>query len=178
LIELIEGILSFARVEAGKEQVHLSDTTVGEIVEDVSSLIDPLARTRGLTLTVESANPSLRMHTDAGKVRQIVLNLLSNSVKFTPKGEVRLDVHEEAGDVVWKVRDTGVGIAPEEQARIFEPFRQVGDVHTSRAAGTGLGLSVSRQLARLLGGEVTVESALGAGSTFTLRLPIKGPTAI
>ena len=171
LIELIEGILTFARIEAGREQVHLSEVGVADVLDEVGALVAPLAAAKGLSLTIGVVDPELRMCTDAAKVRQILLNLLSNAVKFTHAGRVDLEVRCESDDVLWVVSDTGIGIAAEDLPLIFEPFRQVGEVHTKRAPGTGLGLSVSRQLAALLGGDVVGESTPGEGSRFTLRLP-------
>jgi signal transduction histidine kinase len=175
LIGLIESILSFARIEAGKEEVHLSTVVVAELTEDVATLIEPLAEAKGLSLEVTVSDRALQATTDASKLRQVLLNLLSNAVKFTHDGYIVVDVRPDGGDVVWSVRDSGVGIADDDLPRVFEPFRQVGDVHTKRGAGTGLGLSVSRQLARLLGGDVSAESTLSKGSTFTLRLPRESP---
>jgi signal transduction histidine kinase len=175
LIELIEGILNFARVEAGKAEMRVVSTSVGELADSVISLVEPLARARKLALDVEVDARDTLLHTDCSKVRQILLNLLSNAVKFTSNGGVSLRARVDAGDIVWTVTDSGIGIASDELSHIFEPFRQVGNVHTSRAPGTGLGLSVSRSLARLLGGDVTVESAPSRGSTFTLRHPAEAP---
>ena len=134
-------------------------------------MVKPLAGAKGLTLRVEA--PDARLTTDAGKLRQILLNLLSNAVKFTERGEISVRARL-SGDVAhFSIGDTGIGIADENKQRIFEPFWQVEQSSTRRAGGTGLGLSVSRSLARLLGGEISVESKLGEGSTFTVTLPAR-----
>jgi signal transduction histidine kinase len=172
LLELIEGILNFARLEAGQEKVHLVDLDAARLADDVVAMLEPLARTKGLDLSFSASDAAIPMRTDAAKLRQILLNLLSNALKFTARGSIAVAVHRREQELTCTVRDTGIGIAPDDLEDIFEPFRQVGQVHTQRAPGTGLGLSVSRQLARLLGGELSVESALGEGSTFTLRLPL------
>ena len=132
-------------------------------------MVKPLAEAKGLTLLAEV--PDARLSTDAGKLRQILLNLLSNAVKFTDQGEitVRAQLKGEAAEI--SISDTGIGIADENLQRIFDPFWQVEQSATRRAGGTGLGLSVSRSLARLLSGDVSVESKLGTGSTFTVILP-------
>ena len=175
LLGLIEGILAFARLEAGKERVELVDADASRISDDVIALIEPLARTKGLGVRALAQGDDLRMRTDSGKVRQILLNLMSNAVKFTPSGSVEVQVKAEAEGVTWTVKDTGSGIAPEDLDGIFEPFQQANHGN-ARPPGTGLGLSVSRQLARLLGGDVTVASTPREGSTFTLRLPRTAPS--
>ena len=175
LMGLIEGILNFARIEAGKERVQLGDVDAAQVAEGVLAFLEPLARAKGLSIRTTVERPATPLCTDSAKVRQILLNLLSNAVKFTNRGEIALDVRPDGADMLWIVTDDGIGIAPEDLDRIFEPFQQVGDQHSARAPGTGLGLSVSRQLARLLGGDVTAESTLGSGSTFTLRLPLDPP---
>jgi signal transduction histidine kinase len=109
--------------------------------------------------------------TDPGKFRQVVFNLAANAVKFTTAGEVRLSLHEEDTGVVLRVSDTGIGIGPEDAEHLFEPFWQARGPRARYAAGTGLGLGITRDIARLLGGDVAVESRLGCGSTFTVRLP-------
>jgi signal transduction histidine kinase len=175
LLHLIEGILSYSRIEAGKEEVRLSEADAVLLTRDAAALVEPLARAKGLAFTIATPPAETSIRTDESKVSQILLNLLSNAVKFTETGRVELELTSRQHDVLWVVRDTGVGVAPEEQERIFEPFRQVGPVHTKRGAGTGLGLSVARQLARMLGGELSLESAPGRGTTFFLRLPSEYP---
>jgi PAS domain S-box-containing protein len=175
LLRLIEEILSFSRLEAGREEVQLAPADAAAIAQEAAALVEPLALERGLGFRVEAPGPGPGLVTDAGRAQQVLVNLLGNAVKFTESGEVVLRVAEEPGAVVFAVRDTGVGIAPELHERIFDPFWQVDQSVSRRAGGTGLGLSVARQLARLLGGDVAVESAPGEGSTFTLRLPLWPP---
>jgi len=169
LLGLIDEILTFSRVEAGKEVVRLEDEDLRALVEETVTMVRPMAEHKGLKLVAEYPEGSLR--TDGGKLRQILLNLLSNAVKFTDKGQVTLRGRRDENGAEFQISDTGIGIAPENLQRIFEPFWQVEQSSTRRAGGTGLGLTVSRSLARLLGGDVSVESTPGAGSTFTVTLP-------
>jgi signal transduction histidine kinase len=141
------------------------------LVREVEWMIRPLAREKGLNFHVSLPPTPTLVETDPPKVRQILLNLLSNAVKFTDEGEIELIGRVDDDTLELRVRDTGVGIAAEDLPRIFDPFWQVEQGRTRRAGGTGIGLGVSRHLARLLGGDVTVESEPGKGSTFTLRLP-------
>jgi signal transduction histidine kinase/CHASE3 domain sensor protein len=171
LLTLIDEILTYSRVEAGKEVVRLDEADFRPIVEDAVTMVKPLARSKGLTVRVDV--PDARLVTDVGKLRQILVNILSNAVKFTDSGEITLRGRLNGDEVAFSVSDTGIGIATENQQRIFEPFWQVEQSSTRRAGGTGLGLTVSRSLARLLGGEVSVVSKLGDGSTFTLTLPLR-----
>lgn len=171
LLELINQILSLARIEAGKEVVDLEPVDAAELASETLLFIEPLVRQKGLELRSDFPQEGLSLVTDAGKVRQILLNLLGNAVKFTDEGEVALSVRKDRGWVEFRIRDTGPGIDPRHSDRIFEPFIQVDLSQTRRYGGTGLGLAVSRELARLLGGDLRVASALGEGSTFTLTLP-------
>ena len=171
LLSLIEQILSLSRLEAGKEEVSLERADIREIARETAALIEPAAMAKGLRFETRLPELPLEVETDPTKVRQVLLNLLGNGVKFTEDGFVELTLEGRDSGVVIRVRDSGEGIAPEHAERIFEPFWQVGQSRFARAAGTGLGLSVSRQLARLLGGDITVESELGRGSTFTVWLP-------
>lgn len=173
LLHLIEGILSYSRIEAGKDEVRFSRTDAVLLTRDAAALIEPLMRSKQLEFSVITPPGPAVMTTDESKVSQILLNLLSNAVKFTETGSVELELTMRDQSALWTVRDTGPGIAVEEHEKIFEPFRQVGPVHTKRGSGTGLGLSVARQLTRLLGGELSVESEPGHGSRFFLTLPDK-----
>jgi PAS domain S-box-containing protein len=174
LLSIIEEILTFSRIEAGRETPEVEEVDLASLANEVSAIIEPLAREKGLLfhLPVEVDPPTLR--TDPRKLRQILVNLLGNAVKFTRSGSVGFAVERGDGAVLLRVRDTGIGIAPELHEVVFEPFRQVDDAKTRTVAGTGLGLTVSRELARLLGGDVTVASAPGEGSVFTVRLPEAG----
>jgi signal transduction histidine kinase len=135
-------------------------------------LLYPQAADKGIELRVVGDELDAKIETDAGKLRQIVLNLAGNAVKFTERGVVEISIECASPAVVVRVRDTGPGIPPDEVERIFEPFVQVDQTNTRTKGGTGLGLTVCRSLAQLLGGDVTLEkSAPGEGSTFALRLP-------
>jgi signal transduction histidine kinase len=175
LLHLIDQILSYSRVDAGREVVQAEDVDANELAQDAATLVEPLAREKGLPLEVVVTGYALPMSTDSGKVRQILVNLLSNAVKFTPAGRVTLIVYHDGATVRYVVRDTGIGIAEEHRDQIFDAFWQVEQPSTRRAGGTGLGLSVTRRLARLLGGDVVVESGVGQGSAFTVTLPLEAP---
>ena len=172
LLALIDEILTFARVEAGSEPTHIEPVNVASALEEAASLVAPLVGDRGLTLVVRAPLDRTSVRTDPQKLRQILVNLLSNAAKFTEKGTIVLAAVRDGREARFSVTDTGIGIAPEHVAHIFEPFWQVEQRATRRIQGTGLGLTVSRRLAQLLGGDLTVESAIGAGSTFSLRLPL------
>lgn len=176
LLALIEEILTFARLEAASETVELEDVALGDLVEAVAAVIEPLALGKGLEFRLRGQTPSATLRTDSRKARQILINLLSNAVKFTPDGHVGLAVRVEGDNVVFETSDSGVGIDPENLERIFEPFWQARQSTAGRPAGTGLGLTVSRRLALLLGGELSVRSSPGEGTTFTVALPLRAPT--
>ena len=141
------------------------------IVAEVLTMVTPLAEAKGLRLQNETIDAWLL--TDSGKVRQILLNLLSNAIKFSDDGDIVVRSRLTGDSVAVSISDPGIGIAPENLGKIFDPFWQVEQRSTRRIGGTGLGLSVSRSLARLLGGDVSVESGVDRGSTFTLTLPAK-----
>jgi PAS domain S-box-containing protein len=173
LLSLINDVLNFAKIESGHLQVELEDVAVAELVNGTSDFVRPQLRERGLAFNLSSCPPAVRARADREKVQQILLNLLSNALKFTPTGgQVSLTCHEADGFVVIAVRDTGLGIAPEKLASIFEPFVQVDRRYKREQEGIGLGLAISRELARAMDGDLTVESREGEGSTFVLRLPI------
>jgi len=134
-------------------------------------MAQPLAAAKGLTLRTDVEIDSTRVRADPVRFRQILLNLLSNAVKFSDHGEIVVTARKLGDRIAIDVRDEGIGIAPEDQERVFDAFWQVEQQTTRRAGGAGLGLSVTRRLARLMGGEVTVSSGLGKGSTFTVTLP-------
>lgn len=175
LAHLIDEVLSYARVETGRDERRLKEIDVAELAREAVVVIEPDATDRGLALEVDTPDGEVEVLTDAGKVRQIMVNLLSNAVKYTDEGSVRLALRRSDGGIVIEVRDTGIGIPPDMQERIFEPFWQAESPNTRTVGGTGLGLSVSRRLARLLEGTIEVESEVGRGSTFTVRLPTIEP---
>ena len=162
-------------MEAGREGVSRGPADAAALVRDTIVLIEPMAREKGLDFVTRIPSHAIAMETDAGKVRQILLNLLSNAVKFTEHGRVEITLTERDGSAVFVIADTGIGVAPENAERIFEPFWQVQQSATRQAGGTGLGLSVARRLARLLGGDVALESVPGNGSRFTVTLPLRAP---
>ena len=179
LLALINDILDLSKIEAGKLGLSRSTVPTSAIVQDMERIFAPMAADKGLQFTVSIAPGTPEsLETDGQRLGQILRNLLSNALKFTLEGEVELRVAARDGTVPgigFEVRDTGIGIPPEQQEVIFEAFRQADGSTLRRFGGTGLGLSISRDLARLLGGDVTVESAPGEGSRFTLFLPRVAP---
>jgi len=171
LLGLIDEVLTFSRVDAGKEMVRREEVQLAPIVAEALAMVTPLAESKGLALRNQTVDAALL--TDGGKVRQILLNLLSNAIKFSDDGEIVVRSRLNGDSVAVSIVDPGIGISPENVARIFDPFWQVEQRSTRRVGGTGLGLSVSRSLARLLGGDVSVESQVDHGSTFTVTLPTR-----
>jgi signal transduction histidine kinase len=171
LLALIDEVLSFTRMEAGQEQVIHQEVRIGAILEEAASLVRPMAQSKGIPIVLESPVDGGTIVSDMLKVRQILTNLLTNAVKFTDSGEITLGARCDENDCIFTVHDTGIGIAADHLDRVFEPFWQVEQTASRRVGGTGLGLSVTRRLAKLLGGDVTVESVKGEGSSFILRLP-------
>jgi PAS domain S-box-containing protein len=172
LLGLIEDVLNFAKIEAGRVTFDLKPVAVGELVAGVDALVEPQMREKGIMYERENV-PELFALADAEKARQVLLNLLSNAVKFTPKdGTISVGFGQAGEHVEICITDTGIGIPADKQASIFEPFVQVERAYTSTHGGTGLGLAISRDLARAMGGELTVRSAVEQGSTFTLTLPM------
>ncbi len=175
LLALINDILDLAKIEAGKIELHLEDVPLQTALDGLVRSLAPVAKERGLELScfVDPSVPS-RIHTDAQRLSQILKNLLSNALKFTERGSVALRVVPgSAGSLHFQVRDTGIGIPAHQQEAIFEAFRQADGSTHRKYGGTGLGLSISRDLALRLGGEIRVTSTPGAGSTFTLTLPVR-----
>ncbi len=172
LVTIIDEILSFSRLEAGKEFLREDDVDLAGLLTEVCEVLKPLTAERGLTLSVDVPTSGTIVRTDSGKVRQILLNLTGNAVRYTERGEVRLSVDPTDRDwMLVHVQDTGRGIAVEDQERIFEPFIQVDNSHTRSSGGTGLGLAICRRLAGLLHARLTLKSSVGEGTTFTLWLP-------
>jgi PAS domain S-box-containing protein len=176
LLELVNDVLDLAKIEAGKMPIHTERVDLSLLVREISLTIEPMVRRKNLAYEVQ-IEPSLPpIETDRTKVKQILLNLLSNATKFTPKGRIELAVRNPASGsgVEVVVSDTGIGIKREDMDKIFEDFRQVDQSSTREYGGTGLGLSITRKLLSLLGGTIRVQSCLGEGSTFTVWLPLRG----
>jgi PAS domain S-box-containing protein len=177
LLGLIEEILTFSRLEAGREQVALARVPLSQIMQEVETVIAPLARERALGLEIRAEAADAEVETDPMKLRQVLINLLGNAVKFTDRGQVTCTIAAVGGQAVFTIRDTGVGIAPEHLSHIFEPFWQVEAHPARRISGTGLGLAVTQQLLDALGGSIAVESARGEGTTFRVTIPTAGAAA-
>jgi signal transduction histidine kinase len=172
LLELINGILDLSKIEAGKMTVSLETFDVRVMIDELRDTVDLLVQKNNNALTVTVGADVGTMTADLTKTRQILLNLLSNAGKFTDEGVIRVSAWRAGDTLMLAVSDTGIGMPPESLGYIFEEFRQVDMSSTRRHGGTGLGLTIVRKLARLLGGDVTVESDLGKGSTFTITLPL------
>ncbi|MCU0492387.1 MAG: ATP-binding protein [Chloroflexaceae bacterium] len=178
LLNLISNVLDFARAEADRLELHYEICDVAQLVRTVADTMHPLLLTNHNTLLVDCPPTVGVINTDVTRLRQILFNLLSNAARFTQQGTVTLRATREAGNgngipptVLFAVSDTGIGMSEEQLGRIFQEFTQADASTTRLYGGTGLGLALSRRLARLMGGEITVESQPGQGSTFTLRLP-------
>jgi signal transduction histidine kinase/DNA-binding response OmpR family regulator len=175
LLELINAVLDLSKIEAGKMELYLEDFDVAKLVRDIIAVIQPLAEKNGNRLEVACAPDAGAMHADMTKLRQAVFNLLSNACKFTERGTVSLLVLRAAEPtrdwLRFTVTDTGIGMTAEQMAKLFQEFSQADAATTRRYGGTGLGLALSRRLCRMMGGDVTVESEPGLGSSFTIRLP-------
>jgi signal transduction histidine kinase/PAS domain-containing protein len=172
LVELIDQVLDVARVEAGTKRVKPELVVLPALVRDVAEALRGAAEARGLSMAAEVADDLPSVRTDPGMVRQILVNLVGNAVKFTERGGITVRLRTEADAVLLEVADTGPGIPAELHERVFESFFQVDPSTTRREGGVGLGLALSREFARLLGGELTLRSAPGEGTTFTLSLPV------
>jgi signal transduction histidine kinase/CheY-like chemotaxis protein len=173
LYELVNDLLDLAKVEAGKVEVKPVEFEVANLFGALRGMLRPLFLNRSVNLVFESPEELPPVYSDEGKISQILRNFISNALKFTERGEVRVAAEIVDGDhIKFSVADTGIGIAPEDHERIFQDFAQIENPIQRRVKGTGLGLPLSRQLAHLLGGEVQLTSVVGAGSTFSVVLPV------
>jgi signal transduction histidine kinase len=175
LLALINDILDITRIEAGRMPLNLSTFEVPELVNEVMLELEPIIKRSTLKVSAKMARTLPPLKSDRQKVKQVVLNLLSNALKFTPLGSVTISASYD-GRKRWiaiAVQDTGVGIAAEDQAKVFEDFRQLDTSPTRGYGGTGLGLSICRRLAQMLGGTIELVSEINKGSTFILRLPAR-----
>ena len=175
LLTLINDVLDLSKIEAGKMQLHLETFVVAPVVEQVATTIQPLVERNANRLEVSCDAAVGEMRTDTTRLRQVLLNLLSNACKFTDHGRITLQVDRTGNDLVFRVRDSGIGMTPEQLGRLFQAFSQAETSTAAKYGGTGLGLAITRRLCQLMGGDITVESQAGTGSTFTVRLPAAGP---
>ncbi len=173
LLSLINDLLDVSRIEAGRVDIRKERFRVSELLEQVVQTVRPLAARKKLQLTAHQADDVSTLISDRQRVEQILLNLLTNAVKFTETGQVRVECRKEPPWLVFRVSDTGIGIAPEDAQKIFEPFQRVESDRQKKREGIGLGLAICRRLVQLLSGEISVESELGKGSTFTVKLPLE-----
>lgn len=172
LLTLIDDLLNYTRLEAGQLHLELGEVCAREALEATQAVMEPQARSRGLDFRISLPKPSVRVHADRDRTRQVLVNLASNAVKYTPRGGlVELDCEVDSNKVTFHVRDNGPGIAADQLESILEPFVQLRTDSDERPEGVGLGLAISRSLARAMNGELRVTSTVGAGSTFSLLLP-------
>ncbi len=175
LLGLINAILDLSKIEAGMMDVSLETFTIAPMIQDVVTTIKPLVDKNANTLEVHCADDLGTMQADLTKVRQALLNLINNACKFTERGTVTLGVIRQMVDgaawIRFRVTDTGIGMTPEQMGKLFQAFHQADALDTRKYGGTGLGLAISQKICQMMGGEITVESTLGQGSTFTISLP-------
>ncbi|TDH29057.1 response regulator [Segetibacter sp. 3557_3] len=172
LLTLIDEILDLSKIESGKMELEFTQVNVDDVSDELKGLFQPVAKDKGIEFKLEKNGDLPEVfETDRLRLEQVLRNLISNALKFTPRGAVTLEISSAADNVFFAVRDTGIGIAKDKQEIVFEAFKQADGSTRRKFGGTGLGLSISRELARLLGGEITLESEEGKGSTFTLSLP-------
>ncbi len=176
LLSIINDILDISRIEAGKMPLHIEEFGLPELVQELLAEVEPLLQTARLSTVTDVPEHLPPLVSDRQKVKQIVLNLLTNAIKFTPQGQVKLSVRSDAEGRALRVQvqDTGIGIAPQDHEKVFEDFRQADSSVTREYGGAGLGLAICKRLVTMLGGSIELQSALGQGSTFTLVIPRKG----
>ncbi|HEX5020866.1 MAG TPA: sensor histidine kinase [Candidatus Binatia bacterium] len=172
LLNLIDGLLDFARIEAGKMELRVEPVGVDEIIHVAASTVEPILNGGSIRLTREIAPGLPALNTDREKLRQIILNLLDNAAKFTERGEIKISASQQNGSLRLVVSDTGIGIEKKDLDQIFEEFHRGDFQNTKQYRGTGLGLAIAKRFVTLLGGEITVDSEVGKGSTFTIMLPL------
>ena len=184
LLALINDILDLSKIEAGRMELHLESFAIGPLIDGVIKTIEPLAAKNGNQVAVQRDAAIGTMHADQMRLRQALLNLTSNANKFTDRGTIRIEASQRQQNgrdwVTFAVTDTGIGMTPEQMGKLFQEFSQASSITASKYGGTGLGLAISRRFCQMMGGDVTVESEPGCGSTFTIRLPriVEGPKTI
>jgi signal transduction histidine kinase/CheY-like chemotaxis protein/HAMP domain-containing protein len=175
LLELINDILDFSKIEAGRTPINLDSAEINEIISNVMVTVEPMVTSKGVKLIQEVAPDLPIFNTDILKVKQILLNLLSNAAKFTDQGSITITAKKQGEMISIAVKDDGIGIEPQNLERVFEEFSQIDTSNSRKYKGTGLGLPIAKNYARLLGGNLTVQSEFGKGSTFTVILPPEFP---
>jgi len=174
LTGIITDLLTLTRTDAQAQELKKTSVDLSDLTEEIVRLLSPAAKKRGQTLTCE-VEKGLTMLGDRDRLHQVFSNLTDNAIKYTPDGgKIHIALHLDGDDLVWRVRDNGVGIPPEDQDHVFERFYRVDKARSRETGGTGLGLSIVRQLVTLHGGTVTVQSDPGQGSEFIVRLPREG----
>jgi len=172
----VNEILDLSKVEAGKVELDLDDVNLDSLIEDAATSVAPLVEKNGNRLVVDVPERLGVLRVDALRLRQILLNLLSNASKFTKEGTITLSGRVEGDVVVLAVKDTGIGVTKEQLSRLFKPFTQADAAVAARYGGTGLGLTIAKSFCELMGGSISVASEPGKGSTFTVRLPRSAAT--
>ena len=176
LLGLINTVLDIAKIESGQFTLNMAEYDIESVVETVRSATESLAQNKKLTFKTEMAKPLPVGLGDEQRLTQVLLNLVGNAIKFTDVGEVRVTATAVNGHFNVSVIDTGPGIPPDQQARIFEQFHQVDSSNAKAKGGTGLGLAIAKQIVEMHGGRIWVESTLGKGSKFQMELPTRAPT--
>jgi protein-histidine pros-kinase len=174
LLSIINDLLDLAKIESGKFELELVPVVCQAVLDEVAESLRPLSEGKGLEFVIDAPEDEISVNTDRRALTQILINLVNNAIKFTEAGSVTLGLSMATGGraVHLHVADTGVGIAEDDQERLFRAFEQVGAAKARQFEGTGLGLYISQKLAEILGGRILMQSELGAGSTFTVALPV------
>ena len=172
LLGLINDVLDLSKIEAGQLVLALSDYSIKDLIQGVYAAIEPLATTKDLALTLDIPQGLAAAHGDERRLSQVLLNLVGNALKFTDTGEIKISAKAHDGAFTISVHDTGPGIAPADQGKIFEEFQQAENSATRKKGGTGLGLAISKRIIEMHGGRIWVESELGHGSAFSFTLPV------
>lgn len=172
LLGLINGLLDLAKVEAGRMEVFAENCSVDDVIHMAASTVEPMLKDGRVRLTRDIAPDIPQLNTDRQKLKQIILNLLSNAAKFTEQGEIKVSAWQENGTLKLAVSDTGIGMKKEALSHIFEEFRQAETSTSGKYGGTGLGLAIVKKFVNLMGGDISVESEAGKGSKFTITIPI------
>jgi signal transduction histidine kinase len=176
LLALINDILDLSKIEAGRMELQLEDFALAPLIDNVVKTIEPLAAKNENRVAVSCDGAIGRLHADQMRLRQALLNLMSNANKFTERGTISIDARQAQENgrdwVIIAVADTGIGMTPEQMGKLFQEFSQADASTTRKYGGTGLGLAISKRFCQMMAGDITVESEVGLGSTFTIRLPI------